>query len=232
MCKGVEENRASPYNLRGAPRVAACATRRAGKMRRARCETQPREAIVRIWVDERRVVGVPHGCPTHDCLRGCAGWLLRLTLLALLGGCGASLPPYDPARIHGRGAEATGEAGFAPELPVALLRGRASWYGANLHGRSTASGEPFDMYAFTAAHRRLPLGTVVRVTRVDDLRSVVVRINDRGPYTQGRIVDLSWAAAHELAMVRSGTAEVELHVLHWPAGATLRAAWAIGAGAG
>lgn len=165
-------------------------------------------------------------------------WVLdgvRVLVLAYLGlwsGCGASLPPYDPARIHGQGGSATSEAGTVPPLPAELLRGRASWYGANLHGRSTASGEPFDMYAFTAAHRRLPLGTVVRVTRVDDLRSVVVRINDRGPYTQGRILDLSWAAAYELAMVRAGTAEVQLEVLHWPAGAVLRAAWATGAWAG
>ena len=72
--------------------------------------------------------------------------------------------------------------------------GRASWYGQPFHGRPTASGEPFDMFQLTAAHRKLPLGTRVRITHLRSRRSVTVRVNDRGPYWDGRIIDLSYEA--------------------------------------
>ena len=90
------------------------------------------------------------------------------------------------------------------------LRGRASWYGAEFQGSPTASGEPFDMHALTAAHRSLPLGTRLRVTNLANGRSVEVRINDRGPYIHGRIINLSLGAAEQLDMVQSGLAYVEL----------------------
>jgi rare lipoprotein A len=90
------------------------------------------------------------------------------------------------------------------------MRGVASYYADAFHGRPTASGEPFDMYAMTAAHRRLPLGTMVRVKNLDNGREVVVRINDRGPYVRGRIIDLSYGAARELGMVEAGLARVEV----------------------
>jgi rare lipoprotein A len=93
------------------------------------------------------------------------------------------------------------------------MRGRASWYGERFHGRKTASGERFDMRAMTAAHRRLPFGTKVRVTNVENGRSVVVRINDRGPFGRGRIIDLSKAAAARIGMIRKGIVEVTLEVL-------------------
>ncbi len=96
------------------------------------------------------------------------------------------------------------------------LTGEASWYGERFQGRSTASGEPFDMHDMTAAHRTFDFGTVVRVTRLDNRKSVVVRINDRGPYSGGRIIDLSRAAADEIDMLRDGTAEVRLEVLRAP----------------
>jgi rare lipoprotein A len=86
--------------------------------------------------------------------------------------------------------------------------GRASWYGRSFHGRRTANGERFDMHALTAAHRTLPLGSYVRVTNPATSRSVVVRINDRGPYARGRIIDLSMAAAAALDMRHAGTARV------------------------
>jgi len=91
-----------------------------------------------------------------------------------------------------------------------LQAGIASWYGRQFHGRRTANGERYDMYALTAAHRTLPLGTRVRVTNQASGRSVVVRINDRGPFVRGRIIDLSLAAAQELGMSRAGTARVVL----------------------
>lgn len=91
--------------------------------------------------------------------------------------------------------------------------GLASYYGRHFHGRRTANGERFDMYDFTAAHRALPLGSVIRVTNVSNGRSVRVRVNDRGPYIRGRVIDLSYAAAYRLGMVRSGLARVAIEVV-------------------
>lgn len=92
-------------------------------------------------------------------------------------------------------------------------RGIASWYGDDFHGWVTASGEIYDMHALTAAHRTLPLGTIVRVTNVVNGRHVVIRINDRGPYVNGRILDVSYAAAKRLAMLRDGISAIQLEVV-------------------
>ncbi len=92
-------------------------------------------------------------------------------------------------------------------------RGLASWYGMKFHGRRTSSGERYDMYAMTAAHKTLPLPTWVRVTNLENGRSVVVKVNDRGPFHDGRIIDLSYAAAAKLGMLGRGTAPVEIVVL-------------------
>jgi peptidoglycan lytic transglycosylase len=92
-------------------------------------------------------------------------------------------------------------------------RGIASWYGQDFHGWLTANGETYDMEAMTAAHRTLPLGTVVRVTNVMNGKQVWVRINDRGPYVHGRILDLSHAAAGKLDMVRYGITPVQVEVV-------------------
>ncbi|MGH8381537.1 septal ring lytic transglycosylase RlpA family protein [Pseudomonas sp.] len=91
--------------------------------------------------------------------------------------------------------------------------GTASYYGSRHHGKRTASGEPFNQNAMTAAHRSLPFGTRVQVTNLNNDRSVVVRINDRGPHTRGRLIDLSRAAAEKLGMIRSGTARVRVQSL-------------------
>lgn len=91
--------------------------------------------------------------------------------------------------------------------------GRASWYGRTHHGRQTASGAPFDMNALSAAHRVLPLGTRVRVTHIDNGRSVELPINDRGPYIRGRIIDLSFAAARRLDFADDGTARVRIEII-------------------
>jgi len=91
--------------------------------------------------------------------------------------------------------------------------GMASWYGAEFHGKRTASGEIYNMYALTAAHKTLPFGTYVMVKNLDNGRSVVVRINDRGPFVKGRIIDLSYAAAKAIGMIETGTARVMLQVL-------------------
>jgi len=94
-------------------------------------------------------------------------------------------------------------------------KGIASWYGPQYDGRQTASGEIFDQDAMTAAHRTLPFGTVVRVDDLDNGQSVKVRINDRGPFIHGRIIDLSRGAARRLGMVQAGLAHVRVEVLHW-----------------
>ena len=92
-------------------------------------------------------------------------------------------------------------------------RGRASWYGTKFNGKRTSSGEPYDMFQMTAAHKTLPLPTYVRVTRVSNGRSVVVKVNDRGPFHQGRIIDLSYAAAAKLDLLKEGSAEVVVEAL-------------------
>jgi rare lipoprotein A len=109
-------------------------------------------------------------------------------LLSLLAGCASH--DIDP-----RGYDQTGT---------------ASYYGARHHGKRTASGEPFDQHGLTAAHRQLPFGTRVLVTNLSNNKSVVVRINDRGPHTRGRLIDLSRQAAEQLGMLRSGTAKVRV----------------------
>lgn len=91
--------------------------------------------------------------------------------------------------------------------------GVASWYGREFHGRATSSGEPYDMYAMSAAHRSLPLPTYLEVTNLDNGRRVVVRVNDRGPFHDDRILDVSYAAAWKLGMIGTGTARVRIRAL-------------------
>lgn len=101
--------------------------------------------------------------------------------------------------------------------------GEASWYGPGFHGRQTASGEVYDMEAMTAAHRELPFGSRVRVVNLDNGRETHVRINDRGPFARGRVLDLSRAAAREIDMLGSGTARVRIEVLEGVAESSARA---------
>ncbi|GMQ89739.1 MAG: septal ring lytic transglycosylase RlpA family protein [Gammaproteobacteria bacterium] len=92
-------------------------------------------------------------------------------------------------------------------------RGVASWYGKKFHGRRTSSGEPYDMYAMTAAHKTLPLPSYVQVRNLDNGRTVIVRVNDRGPFLRNRLIDLSYAAAAKLSIVGTGTGLVEVQVV-------------------
>lgn len=132
---------------------------------------------------------------TNSTRRRVSLWLLLVAMGLTIGAC-SSLPK--------------GQADL--DLGV-KARGIASWYGADFHGLATASGEVYDMEALTGAHRTLPLGTVVKVTNVVNGKQVLVRINDRGPYVKGRIVDLSHAAARALGMVADGITPVQLEVL-------------------
>lgn len=105
------------------------------------------------------------------------------------------------------------------KLPASVIKeaeGIASWYGPGFHGRNTASGERFDMYQLTAAHRTLPFGSQVRVTRLDSSQSVLVRINDRGPHNYARVIDLSYQAARSIGLVGPGSAPVRIEVVSVP----------------
>jgi rare lipoprotein A len=98
------------------------------------------------------------------------------------------------------------------------LSGRASWYGPDFHGKQTSSGEVYDMYAMSAAHKTLPMNTVVRVTNSENGAQAIVRINDRGPFVESRIIDLSYTAASQLGIVKNGSAMVNLEVLGFEPG--------------
>lgn len=96
---------------------------------------------------------------------------------------------------------------------LTVMYGKASYYGSEFDGRSTSSGEIFSNQKYTAAHKSLPFGTMVKVTNINNNKSVLVKINDRGPYVAGRIIDLSRIAADQLDMIRSGVIDVKLEVL-------------------
>lgn len=114
---------------------------------------------------------------------------------------------------------------FVPDknLRAYRQRGLASWYGRRFHGRKTASGEVYDMYQMTAAHPTLPIPSYVKVTNVGSAKSVVVRVNDRGPFLRGRIIDLSYAAAAKLGYVEQGSVMVEVESVHPEDGTPLAA---------
>ena len=93
--------------------------------------------------------------------------------------------------------------------------GVSSWYGPQFHGNLTANGEVYDMYGITAAHKEFPLNTVARVTNLDNNKSIILRINDRGPYVDGRILDCSYGAALKLEFADQGTANVKIEIIEW-----------------
>jgi len=101
-------------------------------------------------------------------------------------------------------------------VPVSLgttMYGVSSWYGPNFHGKSTSSGEQYNMHAFTAAHKTWPMDTMVRVDNLNNGKSVIVRINDRGPFVSGRVIDCSYAAGKAIGLDASGVANVRLSVV-------------------
>ena len=152
-------------------------------------------------------------------------------------GSGASLPSHY---LHPQLAEAASAATTVPQMNAdeppqvthaverqvaktgstvkKVLRGKASWYGPGFHGKKTASGEIFDQERLTAAHKTLPLGTIAKVTNLENGNTVEVEITDRGPYVGQRIIDLSYAAADQLGFVESGTAPVRIELLRGETG--------------
>ena len=126
------------------------------------------------------------------------------------------VPKDEPRSRYGNRSPYTVLGQTYTVLPSAkgyVERGIASWYGSKFHGRATSNFEPYDMYQFTGAHKTLPLPSYVRVTNLDNGRSVIVRINDRGPFHQGRLIDLSYAAAVRLGVNLTGTAPVEVRAI-------------------
>ncbi len=158
-------------------------------------------------------------------------WLLLVAILA--AGCGGNKkrartrfpapPPQESARTT---------PDFPPDAKAIWTEvGLASWYGPPYHNRRSASGEIFDMHGYTAAHKTLPLHSVIRVTNLTNGKSVVLRVNDRGPFIGNRIVDLSLAAAKEIDVWRPGVARVRLEVLSAPKSIESGGRWAVQVGA-
>ncbi len=164
--------------------------------------------------------------------------LAALVLLPLLVACGGrevrdgTGRPIDPGSIDVPEPRAEPRARYGNHSPYTVLgktyrvlpsargyreRGEASWYGSKFHGRLTSSGEPFDMYRVSAAHKTLPLPSWVEITNLDNGRKLTVRVNDRGPFKDGRIIDLSYAAAIRLDMLDAGTARVEVRSIDFGA---------------
>ncbi len=158
----------------------------------------------------------------RDAVFSLHGWLGMgcLLLCGIAAGCGKSLPPTQPpvqaalppARPEfPKPYKVLGQ--WYQPLPDARgfrQTGIASWYGRDFHGKKTSNGEIYDMYAESAAHKTLPLGTVVLVRNLENGREMQLRINDRGPFVAGRIIDLSYAAAQKLGVAQPGTAQVEV----------------------
>ena len=136
--------------------------------------------------------------------------LLGIIALIVFSGCSSSVR-YSSVNIGvspGKSVVAN-----SSNLKGQKLRGIASYYADKFHGRTTANGEIFDMNGLTAAHKTIPFGTKLRVRNLSNNRTVIVKVNDRGPFVGDRIIDLSKGAAEELDMIRTGTAEVEIVVV-------------------
>jgi rare lipoprotein A len=180
----------------------------------ARLPTEHRRApdgIAMSWCDRHKTGSAAAARAARYCL-----WIV---LAVCLSACATPVPPEHPVP----------DAALPPTqrpytifgvwyYPIPCSRGFvedgfASWYGPGFHGKRTSNGEVYDMHAMTAAHKTLPMGTALKVTRTDTGRSIVVRINDRGPFVSGRIIDLSYCAAQALDMISAGTAPVRIEAL-------------------
>jgi rare lipoprotein A len=172
-------------------------------------------------------------------------YFLPIFLISLLSACSSdtsivrdSAPSIHPANIEltpdaiprieakSRGGNPASYKVFGktyhvlPSSEGFVQRGIASWYGTKFHGNKTSNGETYDMYAMTAAHKTLPLPSYVEVRNLDTNKKIIVRVNDRGPFHEGRIIDLSYAAAAKLGTLKNGTSSVEIKVINPSADAT------------
>ena len=146
-------------------------------------------------------------------------WLVYLFLAAFLLSCSNKISVRDEADVERKGLDKSEKNSYVvfgkkyfplSEVSVFEEIGIASWYGKKFHGRPTSTGEIYDMNAITAAHKTLPLPCLVQVLNLENQKKVLVKVNDRGPFVDGRIIDLSYAAAKELGMTRQGTAKVKI----------------------
>jgi rare lipoprotein A len=147
-------------------------------------------------------------------------FLYLFTLLLLLQGCSGHRTSVieTPQTTELKGWQKSYEVDGQRYNPLSdhtgfTETGIASWYGSKFHGRKTSNGETYNMYGLTAAHKTLPLGVYVKITRLDSGSTITVRVNDRGPFVAGRIIDLSFGAAQQLGIVDSGTAKVRIEAL-------------------
>ena len=129
----------------------------------------------------------------------------------------SSAPRYAQGSSHSTPARSSKKIrnGFKNVKHKKLMIGISSYYAEDFHGKLTANGEVYDMYGLTAAHKTLPLNTIVRVTNLDNEKSLILRINDRGPYVKGRILDCSYGAAKKLGFLSNGTTQVRVEVIEW-----------------
>ncbi len=145
------------------------------------------------------------------------GWRLLLTMLLVSCATTHAGKKYRyPPSAHRRPVYHRIVSSRIPYAAHFFQKGRASWYGRRFHGRRTASGERYNMYALTAAHQTLPLLSYVRVTNLANGKSVVVKINDRGPFSRSRVIDLSYAAATTIGLRRRGVGKVKIQGLTRP----------------
>ena len=128
-------------------------------------------------------------------------------------------PRYEPYSRGGNKDYTVRGINYKVLTGITALReqGKASWYGKKFHGHLTSNGERYDMFAMSAAHKNLPLPSYVTVKNLVNNKQIIVRVNDRGPFHEGRIIDLSYAAAYKLGILKTGTAKVEINLLHFPA---------------
>ena len=139
--------------------------------------------------------------------------------MVLLTGCSSSPryraqptpePPRPPQTTHSEKPQPLSHAAWDTSKTIT---GVSSYYGSDFHGKLTANGEVYDMYGLTAAHQTLPLNTIVRVTNLANNRDLILRINDRGPFVAGRILDCSYGAAKKLDFIQQGTTEVRIEII-------------------
>ena len=143
-------------------------------------------------------------------------FIVFILILSIMG-C-SSAPRYAQGRSHSTPAQSSKKIRNGSSKNVKhkkLMIGISSYYAEDFHGKLTANGEVYDMYGLTAAHKTLPLNTIVRVTNLDNEKSLILRINDRGPYVKGRILDCSYGAAKKLGFLANGTTQVRVEVIEW-----------------
>ena len=140
-----------------------------------------------------------------------------LIFLMILSGCSNS-PRYRTGPVKTSGKKSISTPSLKTKSNVEhrkVMKGVSSFYAEDFHGKLTANGEVYDMYGLTAAHKTLPLNTIVRVTNLVNNKSLILRINDRGPYIKGRILDCSYGAAKKLDFIVQGTTDVKIEVIEW-----------------